>query len=87
MISTYFTRDFPSAIEARWPCINLHWYHGKTSPSSPQKTIPLLRKAVSTRRKFVVCLKGTLYPSISLLKMRRGIIPTPQGWEGNYAYL
>jgi hypothetical protein len=33
-----------------------------------------------------VYVEGTLYPSISLLQIGRGIImPTPQGWEGNDA--
>jgi hypothetical protein len=31
-------------------------------------------------------VEGTLYPSISLLKIGREIMPT-QGWDGNYAYL
>jgi hypothetical protein len=37
--------------------------------------------------KFVVYSEGTLYSSISLLKIGRDIMPTPQGLEGNYAYL
>jgi hypothetical protein len=32
-------------------------------------------------------LEGTFYPSISLLEIVRDIMPTPQRWEGNYAYL
>jgi hypothetical protein len=32
-------------------------------------------------------VEGTLNPSISLLQIGRGIMPTPQGWEGNDAYL
>ncbi len=32
-------------------------------------------------------VEGTLYPSISLLEIGRHIMPTPQGCEGNYAYL
>ncbi len=32
-------------------------------------------------------VEGTLYPSISLIKIGRDIMPTRQGWEGNYAYL
>jgi len=31
-------------------------------------------------------VEGTLYPSISLLEIERDIMPTPQGWERNYAY-
>jgi hypothetical protein len=31
--------------------------------------------------------EGTLYPSISLLKIGRDIMLTPQRWEENYAYL
>jgi hypothetical protein len=36
--------------------------------------------------KFVVYSEGTLYSSISLLKIGRDIMPTPQGLEGYYAY-
>ncbi len=32
-------------------------------------------------------LEGTFYPAISLLEIVRDIMPTPQRWEGNYAYL
>ncbi len=32
------------------------------------------------------CVEGTIYPSISLLDIWRDIMPTPQGWEVNYAY-
>jgi hypothetical protein len=32
-------------------------------------------------------VEGALYPSISLLKIGTDVMPTPQGWEGNYAYL
>jgi hypothetical protein len=40
------------------------------------------------RRKFVVYVDGTLlYPSISLLEIGRDTMPTPHGWERNYAYL
>jgi hypothetical protein len=41
----------------------------------------------STPRKFVVHVESTLYPSISLLGIGRDIRRTPQGWEGNHAYL
>jgi hypothetical protein len=34
-----------------------------------------------------VYVEGTLYPSISLLKIGKEIMATPQGWDGNYAYL
>jgi hypothetical protein len=47
----------------------------------------ILSKFLNTRRKFVVYVEGTLYPSISLLQIGRGIMPHPQGFEGNYAYL
>jgi hypothetical protein len=32
-------------------------------------------------------VEGTLYPSIFLLEIGRDIMPTPQGQEGNNAYL
>jgi len=41
----------------------------------------------STGRKFVVYVEGALYSSISLLEIGTDVMPTPQGWEGNYAYL
>jgi len=34
-----------------------------------------------------VDLEATSYPQISLLEIGRDIMPTPQGCEGNYAYL
>jgi hypothetical protein len=32
-------------------------------------------------------VEGNLYPWISLLEIGRDIMPTPQGWKENYAYL
>jgi hypothetical protein len=39
------------------------------------------------KRKIVMYVEGTLYPSISLLEIGRDIMPTPQGREETYAYL
>jgi hypothetical protein len=32
-------------------------------------------------------VEGTLYSSILRREIERDIMPTPQGWEGNYAYI
>jgi hypothetical protein len=37
--------------------------------------------------KFLVHVEGTLNPSIPLIEIGKDIMPTPRGWEGNYAYL
>jgi hypothetical protein len=44
-------------------------------------------KCEGTWRKFVVFVKGTLHTWSSLLEIGSDIIPTPSGWDGNYAYL
>jgi len=37
--------------------------------------------------KFVLYVEGALYPSIFLLEIETDVMPIPQGWQGNYAYL
>jgi len=32
-------------------------------------------------------VEGALYPSIFVLEIETDVMPTPQGWQGNYAYL
>jgi hypothetical protein len=34
-----------------------------------------------------VYVEGTLYSWISVLEIGSNVTPTPQAWEGNYAYL
>jgi hypothetical protein len=46
-----------------------------------------LKLIVKHLEKNLAYVEGTLDPSISLLKRERDIMPTPQGWERNYAYL
>ncbi len=57
------------------------WYLTDTQWVSLKKKMPSFTKMWSTLRKFVVYVEGTLDPSISW----RDIMPTPWGWEGNYA--
>jgi hypothetical protein len=45
--------------------------------------IVIIQKAL--RENLLVYVEGTLYPSISVLEIGRDIMPTSQGWDGNYA--
>jgi hypothetical protein len=61
---------------------------GRTTPALEQLLLPYTLVRPLVKRLFVVYVEGTLYASISLLEIGMNIImPTSQGWEGNYAYL
>jgi hypothetical protein len=62
-----------------------NWHLGVIVPSHWELADYLL-ELLKQVEKFVVYSEGTLYSSISLLKIGRDIMPTPQGLEGYYAY-
>jgi len=80
---------FPSSLQNCWMIISKIIINKFWTCNSREQKIPLKHCEEICCVCVCVCarVEGTLYPWVSLLEIGRNIMPTPEGWDGNSAYL